>query len=73
MPDYPPEFYGSIDFISEVNLEAVTSSRVVSDGRAISYMPHQLGGAPHTNLLRFLLKHPIGARKRFQLYLEHYV
>ena len=73
VPHYPPAYYGSIDFISEVNLEAVTTEKVISDGRAISYMPYNLNGAPHTNLMRFILKHPAGDKKRFQLYVEHYV
>lgn len=73
VPDYPPEYFGSVDFISEVNIEAVTAARVQSDGRAVSYMPYQLGGMPHTNRLRFTIRHPVGARKRFQLFIEHFV
>jgi hypothetical protein len=73
VPDYTPEYFGQIDFISEVNIEAVTAARVTSDGRAVSYLPYNHGGMPHTNLLRFTIKHPVGARKRFQLYIEHFV
>jgi hypothetical protein len=73
VPDYPKEMFGSIDFISEVNIEAVTTSRVTSDGRAISFLPYQYGGVPHTNRLRFTIKHPAGIKKRFQLYIEHFV
>ena len=72
VPDYPPAYYGSIDFISEVNIEAVTSGRVMSDGRAVSFMPYQYAGMPHTNKLRFIIRHPAGAKKRFQLYIEHF-
>jgi hypothetical protein len=73
VPDYPPEYFGQIDFISEVNIEAVTAARVTSDGRAISYLPYNHGGMPHTNLLRFVIRHPVGVKKRFQLYIEHFV
>lgn len=73
VPDYPPQYYGQIDFISEVNLEAVSASRVTSDGRAVSYMPYNYGGNPYTNRLRFTIKHPVGIKKRFQIYIEHFV
>jgi hypothetical protein len=72
VPDYPPAFFGQIDFISEVNLEAASATRVVSDGRAVSYLPYNYGGALHTNRLRFILKYPPGVRKRFALYIEHF-
>jgi hypothetical protein len=65
-------FYGSVPFINEVNLEAVASQRVVSNGRAISYLPYNYGGYPHTNTLRFVIKHPAGVQKRIQLYIEHF-
>jgi hypothetical protein len=73
VPDYPPAYYGSIPFINEVNVEAVNASRVTADGRAISFMPYQLGGAPGTNKLRFIFKHPAGAQQRFQIFIEHFV
>jgi len=73
VPDYPPEYFGQIDFISEVNIEAVTSARVTSDGRAVSFLPYNYGGMPHTNLLRFIIRHPVGVKKRFQLFIEHFV
>jgi hypothetical protein len=72
VPDYPPAYFGSIDYISEVNLEAISTQRVVSDGRAVSFLPYNLGGAPHTNKLRFILKHPAGAKQRFQILVEHF-
>jgi hypothetical protein len=72
VPDYPPVFFGQVDFVNEVNLEAVTNQRVISDGRAVSFMPYNYGGAPHTNLMRFTVKHPAGAQLRFQAYLEHF-
>lgn len=72
VPDYPPEMFGSVDYISEVNLEAVSTQKIVSDGRAVSYMPYNYGGAPHTNRLRFVVKHPKGAAQRFQVYIEHF-
>lgn len=73
VPDYAPAYGGQVPYISEINLEAVTTSKVTSDGRAISYLAYNYGGAPHTNRLRFIVKHPAGAQKRFQLYVEHYV
>ena len=69
VPDLPPEMYGSIAYISEVNIEAVQTSRVESDGRATSYLPYKLYGYP-TNKIRFYIKHPPGAQERFQIYLE---
>lgn len=74
LPDYA--IYGlSIDFVSEVNLEAVTTQRVVSDGRATQYLsPTIVGGVnQHTNRLRWIVKHPAGVQKRFQLYIETFV
>jgi hypothetical protein len=74
VPDYGAgaPFYGSVPFINEVNLEAVTTQKVVSDGRAISYMAYNYAGYPHTNKMRVIVKHPAGAQKRFQLLLEHF-
>lgn len=72
VPDLPPQMYGSVPYISEVNIEAITTQRVMSDGRAISYLPYNYGGYP-TNKLRFIIKHPAGAQQRFQIYLEHFV
>jgi hypothetical protein len=72
VPDLPPQMYGSVPYISEVNLEAITAQRVVSDGKAISYLPYKYAGYP-TNKLRFTVKHPAGAQERFQMYLEHFV
>lgn len=71
IPDLPVEMYGSIPYISEINVEAVQISRVVSDGRATSYLPYKLYGYP-TNKIRFYIKHPAGAQERFQFYLEHF-
>ena len=72
VPDLPAIYYGSVPYISEVNLEAVTSGQINSNGRAISYLPYKYGGYP-TNKLRFIIKHPAGAQERFQLYMEHFV
>lgn len=73
VPDLPANYGGQVSYISEVNLEAVTTQKVLSDGRAVSYLPYNYGGIPHTNKLRFVFKHPIGGQKRFQLYIEHFV
>lgn len=75
VPDYGAgaPFYGSVDFVPEVNLEAVSTQRVVSDGRAISYLAYNYAGYPHTNKIRFVVKHPAGLSKRFQIYIEHFV
>jgi hypothetical protein len=35
VPHYPPKYYGSIPFVSDVNLEAVPGGRVTVDGRAV--------------------------------------
>ena len=73
VPHYPPQYYGSIPFVSEVNLEAVEERRVSVDGRAVQLMAYNYGGAPHTNLMRFIFKHPAGAAKRFQIHIDHFV
>lgn len=72
VPDLPAQMFGSVPYISEVNLEAITAQRVVSDGKAISYLPYKYAGYP-TNKLRFTIKHPAGAQNRFQFYVEHFV
>lgn len=72
VPDLPPQYYGSVPYISEINLESVPAQRITSNGRAISYLPYKYGGYP-TNKLRFIIKHPAGAKARFQLYMEHFV
>lgn len=74
VPDYPAPM-GSVSYISEVNVEAITDTRIISDGRAVSYLPYNYGGYPHTNRLRFVFKHPSGLNnsKRFQIYLEHFI
>jgi hypothetical protein len=71
-PDYTPQYLGQVPFVSEVNIEAVTAQQVVSDGKAVSYMPYNCGGNPHTNRLRFILKHPPGAQVRFQIFIQHF-
>lgn len=73
VPDYTVQQGGSIDYISEVNIEAITTQKITSDGVAVSYLQYQAGGAPNTNKLRFIIKHPAGQQKRFQVYIEHYV
>jgi len=76
VPDYPPAYGGSIDYVSQVNLEAIAANfnRLVADGRAVSFMANQAAsGAPHTNKLRFIFYHPLGAVARFQIYVEHFV
>lgn len=72
VPDYPANYGGSIDYISEINLEAITTGTLYADGRAVSYLMYNAGGAPHTNRLQFIIKHPIGAQSRFMICLEWY-
>ena len=68
VPDVPAQYGGSIDFVSKVNLECVSTSRVTSDGRACSTLKYD--PVYHTNKIRFIFDHPAGASKRFQVYLE---
>lgn len=77
LPDYAQ--YGiAVDFVSEVNLEAVGEARVVSDGRATQYLSPTLvrdgnGNVVanyYTNRLRWIFKHPAGVQKRFQIFVE---
>jgi hypothetical protein len=64
----------SIDFVSRVNLEATTGT-VVSDGRATQVLPYTyVGGVNYkTNVIRFIVEHPAGNQKRFQVFLETFV
>ena len=66
VPDYPPSEGGSVRYITDVNIEAVTANTIVSDGRATSFMKHNASGLPHTNRLRFIVKHPVGAQQTFR-------
>ena len=71
LPDYAA--YGmAIDYVSELNLEAVSSNRIRSDGRATSGLaPTVVNGINyHTNRLRWIVLHPAGVAKRMQIYLE---
>lgn len=72
VPDLPVQMYGSVPYISETNIEAITTRIVESDGCAISFLPYKLYGYP-TNKLRFIFKHPAGGQERFQLYMRHFV
>lgn len=74
VPDYA--VYGlAVDFVSEVNLEAVTTQKVNSDGRATQYLSPTIAGGVnyHTNRLRWIVKHPAGLQKRFQIFVETFV
>ena len=67
VPDYAA--YGlAVDFVSDVNLEAVMSQTIVSDGRATQYLSPTIvyGTNYHTNRIRCIIKHPAGAQMRFQ-------
>lgn len=71
LPDYAA--YGiAVDFVSMVNLEAVSTSRVTSDGRATQYLSPTVVGETnyHTNRLRWVVQHPAGVAKRFQIFLS---
>lgn len=72
VPDLPVQMYGSVPYISETNIEAVTTRVVESDGCAVSFLPYKFYGYP-TNKLRFIFKHPPGAQQRFQIYVRHFV
>jgi hypothetical protein len=72
VPEVPAQYGGQIDFISEVDIALVTAVRVESDGVSVSYMPYNYAGM-NTNKLRFIIKHPIGAVRPFQIYLRHFV
>jgi hypothetical protein len=68
-PDVPVEMGGSICFVNCVNLEQAGSVFEI-DGRATSVMPLNL--TYHTGKIRFIIKHPAGASKRFHVPLELY-
>lgn len=73
-PDYA--IYGlAVDFVSDVNLEAVMSQRVVINGRAVQYLAATIvdGVNYYTNRLRFTTRHPAGAQLRFQIAVENFV
>lgn len=71
VPDYPAVAGGSVDYINKTNLEMFAGGNYNADGRAVSFMANQAtSGAPHTNKMRFIIWHPPGAAKRFQIYVE---
>lgn len=68
VPDIPQIYGGSVDFLTETNFEACPQF-ITFDGRAttlLEYHPEM----PILNKLRLLIKHPAGASKRFQLFLD---
>lgn len=73
-PDIPQV---AVAFVSEVDAEAVQSTKFLVDGRATQYLPYIVYGNPpkpaHTNKLRWIVKHPVGVRERFQFYIETFV
>lgn len=74
LPDYA--FYGlAIDFVNKTNIEAITGSRVTSDGVATQYMSPTIvaGVNHHTNRVRWIIEHPAAEQKRFQVYLRTFV
>ena len=73
LPDLAP--YGmALDHVSMVNIEAATTKNVTSDGKATIYLPYITYGNPaqsaHTNKLRWVIEHPAGVSKRFQMYIR---
>jgi hypothetical protein len=70
VPDVPGAYGGSIPFVHEVDLALIPtgSSHVVSDGRATSLMIPN--GTYHTGKLRWIVKHPTGAARWFQILVE---
>lgn len=68
VPDVPEVAGGSIPYVNQCNLEAITTPELDLDGRATTRMAYN--EIYHTNKLRFEFKHPAGASQRFQVYLE---
>lgn len=77
VPDVPSAYGGSIPFVYEVDLALLPAyeTRVVSDGMATQYLkPTVIGGTDyHTNKLRWIFKHPVGATLWFQTALRTFV
>jgi len=71
LPDVPAASGGNVDFLSEVNLEADGTGRVVLDGRSTTYLTYS--ATNHTNKIRCIVKHPVGTSQRFQVAIEIFV
>lgn len=67
-PDIPRQYGGSIDYVNEVNLEMLSDSKVSMDGRASAPVPYD--PTYHSGKLLFVVRHPAGSSKRFQVFLE---
>lgn len=67
-PDVPAEYGGSIDFVSETNLELVDDTHLNMDGRGTTLVRYD--PVYHTGKIRFIFKHQAGALNRHQIFLE---
>lgn len=67
VPDVPEAQGGNVNFVNCANLEAFDGTLDI-DGRATTYMTYNADY--HTGKIRFLFRHPAGASKRFQIFLE---
>lgn len=70
-PDYPAPI-GSKAVIQSVNMRYVpTGDKIYVDGRASKGLLYN-NPAPHTNKLRFIIYHTVGAKYSFEIHLETY-
>jgi hypothetical protein len=69
-PDVPAEYGGNIDYVNEANLEMLTNNQVTMDGRASAVVKYD--PVYHSGKLLFIIKHPAGVSKRFQVFVEHF-
>lgn len=67
-PDVPSIYGGNIDYLNETNLEIINTGRITMDGRASAVVKYD--AQYHSGKLIFIFKHPAGASKRFQMFLE---
>lgn len=67
LPEVPQEYGGQFMFVNSLNLEAFPGVLEI-DGRATALMRYTPGA--HTNEMGFVIRHPPGASKRFQVMLR---
>jgi hypothetical protein len=71
VPDLPPSYGGTVNFVYPANLELVYAQQLVSDGRASQYLTYN--PTYHTNKLRWIILHPPNSTAYIQIYIETFV
>jgi len=67
-PDVPAIYGGQVGYITKTNLEMSPGTGITMNGRASAELKND--PVYNSNRIRFTLEHPVGAVKRFQVFLE---